>query len=467
MPATTTHRANGRLTAHGHTGPPSPVLSRADRSRPGPWTGGRHAPASRLDAWVTGLVDGAMLGLAVFVLLGLAGLLAGCAAPATTRVDGPKAEAREHAEHDRGETRTETRVRVRLTPAHAGERAGSPEGQRARSGQAGPGTEPEHNPDTRVFPCEPGSGGIGPRSRPQTGPHRADEPAAATPSPARDTPTGRPARGRSERPTAPHDGGPLAALAGLSVGVTGGQGSGTGHRASGTERAPRWAEMQRLIDAAADRGMAVEIELDEVRTEPGERRAETRTEHRSGPDLATRSTEAALGFRGGAGSVAGPWGANSWGAWGLDATLISRSGVRPLALIGGLVMAAALIPLVLPPRRVGLAASISLVGLSIVLTDVLVQQYPWVALIAGLLVIGGAAYLAYEAWRAGRVQLALGVLEREIETAADEGRGASVVVDRVRRDPLLDAETRRAVRRADRARPPTTPTTPTARDRRG
>lgn len=137
----------------------------------------------------------------------------------------------------------------------------------------------------------------------------------------------------------------------------------------------------------------------------------------SGPGLNTSSDEAAIGFDGRKSGASLPWGGESGKTkWGLDASLISR-GVNPLMIIGAIVMIAAVIPVVSPPRRWFAAGIVALTGLLIIAAGVVSEQAPWVFVLAILAFLGVAGWLGYEAWRNKRRQVALTSIVKGVENS--------------------------------------------------
>jgi len=165
--------------------------------------------------------------------------------------------------------------------------------------------------------------------------------------------------------------------------------------------------VQRLIDEARRSGSTVDLELTERETVPLAADEQRSTFDQAGPALRTNSAEAAVKFNGKTGDIDLPWGGSaSGGRLGVSAELLSGSGVNVLFLIGGLVMLAAIVPVLIPPRRVKTAAVIFGVGLAIVAVGVVAQRYPWVMLIGVILFAALLGYWVYVTWRTGRLRAA-------------------------------------------------------------
>ncbi|WP_136987646.1 hypothetical protein [Synechococcus sp. N5] len=136
-----------------------------------------------------------------------------------------------------------------------------------------------------------------------------------------------------------------------------------------------------------------------------------------GPGLKTTSDEAAIGFDGSRSGASLPWGGESGKTkWGLDASLFTR-GLNPLMIIGAIVMIAAIIPVISPPRRWFAAGIVALTGMLIIAAGVVSEQAPWVFVLAILAFLGVAGWLGYEAWRNKRRQVALTSIVKGVEDA--------------------------------------------------
>ena len=186
----------------------------------------------------------------------------------------------------------------------------------------------------------------------------------------------------------------------------------------GPERQPR--SVEDAIRDAVDQGYGVKLE--HIQTEEIPLTTETSASMLDdrGPGLKTTSDEAAIGFDGSRSGASLPWGgASGKTKWGLDASLISR-GVNPLMIIGAIVMIAAIIPVVSPPRRWFAAGIVALTGMLIIAAGVVSEQAPWVFVLAILAFLGVAGWLGYEAWRNKRRQVALTSIVRGVDTPGGE-----------------------------------------------
>lgn len=183
--------------------------------------------------------------------------------------------------------------------------------------------------------------------------------------------------------------------------------------ALGPERQPR--SVEDAIRDAVDQGYGVKLE--HIQTEEIPLTTETSSSMLDdrGPGLKTTSDEAAIGFDGSRSGASLPWGgASGKTKWGLDASLISR-GVNPLMIIGAIVMIAAVIPVVSPPRRWFAAGIVAMTGMLIIAAGVVSEQAPWVFVLAIIAFLGVAGWLGYEAWRNKRRQVALKAIVQGVE----------------------------------------------------
>jgi hypothetical protein len=200
----------------------------------------------------------------------------------------------------------------------------------------------------------------------------------------------------------------------------------------------------------AERGLDVEVRIDEFdHTTPSADTAASALAE-SPSRLRTSSGEAALGFTTRLRRFSLPWGGKATGgAFGFEAQLLGGRGVNVLHVIGAAVMACALIPLLRTPRRWGAAAAFGLVGVGIVMTGTLVDRYPWVTLVAGVLALGLVAYGAYEAWRRGRLATALDAITPVVEHAPNgPGLKESIARRAARNLAAVKAETTASKARA-------------------
>lgn len=166
------------------------------------------------------------------------------------------------------------------------------------------------------------------------------------------------------------------------------------------------------------------IKLEHVQTEEIPQTTDTSSSMLDdrGPGLKTTSDEAAIGFDGSRSGASLPWGGESGKTkWGLDASLFTR-GLNPLMIIGAIVMIAAIIPVISPPRRWFAAGIVALTGMLIIAAGVVSEQAPWVFVLAIIAFLGVAGWLGYEAWRNKRRQVALTTIVKGVEDAEDSVR---------------------------------------------
>ncbi len=175
------------------------------------------------------------------------------------------------------------------------------------------------------------------------------------------------------------------------------------------------AELEAIIGSLPP-GTGFEIEVVST-SDTGESGTRTRTGKASGAGLRTSSDEMAGAFNTQTPDVdLGDESATASGGGGwLDIELKSGGGQTVLYVIGALLIAAAVIPIVLRPRRLGLAAAMVGAGMLVIGAGVVIQSYPWVFLVAVLVVFIAIAWLAYEAWRRGRIEAAAKVITQAIE----------------------------------------------------
>jgi hypothetical protein len=304
-------------------------------------------------------------------LTGFAVFAVGCSTPAKTDAAGPAAAATH-------ETRDETpgvhrRIELRVKS----------EAARQRDSETGQGAADDG---------EGSEGGVG--GSPACAPHPLTSSEAA-------------------RQRGSEAGMPIAAMIAAAVlGNTGGQ------AASGTETPTNAAGIPAIlrdaIDAARSQGLDVELVIDEYVPLAADTTHSTFTEQPA--RLTTSSEQAALGFSTKLRRFPLPWGGKaSGGGFGFEATLLGGEGVNVLHVIGAGVMALAVIPLLRTPRRWSAALVFLGAGLAIVMAGTLVDEYPWVTLVAGVALLGLLAYGAYEAWRRGRVTVALDAITPVVE----------------------------------------------------
>lgn len=138
-----------------------------------------------------------------------------------------------------------------------------------------------------------------------------------------------------------------------------------------------------------------------------------------GPGLETRGGELATDLAQRPRRLSLPWderASASGGGFALSATAAGRA-VNALHILGGVVLIAAVIPVVLPPRRIGLAAAIAGVGLLIIAAGTVAEEYPWLMAIAMAALVAALGYLAVEAWRAERRRRAIEAIVPAVEHA--------------------------------------------------
>lgn len=180
-----------------------------------------------------------------------------------------------------------------------------------------------------------------------------------------------------------------------------------------------------IADAIADaarQGRVVEYEATETETVPLTASESTLSD--AGASLDTASPEAALAFESRKGGVTMPFGGRSRGSsGGLDADL-SSAATNPLVWIGGLVCVGAIVPLVLPPRRIGLAVGVFAVGAGIATLGIVATNSPWVFALAVIVAAVVAALAGYQAWRNGRAQLALRTVAQGVQDTPPQEREA-------------------------------------------
>lgn len=342
------------------------------------------------------------LGLAVvLVVVALAAVvLAGCAS--STRASGPAARAAHETRVERpGETwsrRVEMRVR------DGGDQRDS---ETATEGQEAPGDATDGDL----------GGAFGAES--------AAESAAA----------GAGSAGASARCgglAARSDGGAPMPVAAWLVAAAAGQ---TGSQSARPETT---AELDALLRSAADlareRGVEVELVIDETGFVPLTADT-TRSDFAEQPaTLATDSADAAVGFTTRLRRFPLPWGGEArGGGFGFEATLLGGRGVNVLHIVGAAVMVLAVIPLLRTPRRWSSAAVFAGVGLAVVMTGTLVDEYPWVTLIAAVLLLGLLGYGAVEAWRRGRAHTALDAITPVVQKAGNADELKAKIGDRAGR----------------------------------
>lgn len=158
------------------------------------------------------------------------------------------------------------------------------------------------------------------------------------------------------------------------------------------------AGLEGAISEAVRQGSSVHVRVTETR--PASSYAE------QGAGLTSKSDQAAMEFSTGLRSVVLPWGRAEGGVSGFVGKIAGKS-VNVLHGLGGLTLIAAVIPVVLKPRRVGLAAAIAGAGVALIAAGTVAEQAPWVLVLAFIAFVGTLGWLGISAWRSG--QLAEGI----------------------------------------------------------
>lgn len=137
-----------------------------------------------------------------------------------------------------------------------------------------------------------------------------------------------------------------------------------------------------------------------------------------GAGLDSRGEGQATGLDQAGRRVSLPWDRSaraSGGGFGLTTEIAGLGGINVLHVLGGLCVIAALIPIVLPPRRIGLAASIAGTGLLLIAAGTVADEYPWIYAIAIVAFLGVLGWLAYAAWREARKSATLAAIVPAVE----------------------------------------------------
>lgn len=371
----------------------------------------------------------------VVVCLLTALTLFGCTS--TTRAAGPAADASHETRVERAGSTSTRRIEIRVRPgegtegrSHEGTEGGDSDQRDSDGGAEGAQSAP---PQERAA----GRGGAGVSGAPAL-------PAAV---------------GGDE---APRHGGtkarrvmPLRALlVAAVVGQSGSESRATQDAGSESRATPPHTDLDAVLDAAArlaeQRGVEVEIVVDEYEHEPLTADTTRSSLDETGATLATRSREAALGFNTTLRRFPLPWGGEArGGGFGFEAELLGGHGANALHLIGAAVMCLAVIPLLRTPRRWGSAAVFAGTGLAVVMTGTLVDRYPWVTLLAAVVLLGLLAYGAYEAWRRGRLTRSLDAITPVVERAPNSPELKTLIGQRAGRLlAAVKAETRASKARA-------------------
>jgi len=84
---------------------------------------------------------------------------------------------------------------------------------------------------------------------------------------------------------------------------------------------------------------------------------------------------------------------------GFTATIAGRT-INALHILGGLMLVAAVVPIVIRPRRIGLAGAMAGSGLAIIAAGTVAETYPWILAVGFVVFLGVLVWLAVDAWRA-------------------------------------------------------------------
>jgi hypothetical protein len=168
------------------------------------------------------------------------------------------------------------------------------------------------------------------------------------------------------------------------------------------------AGLEGAISEAVRQGSAVHVRVTETR--PASSYAE------QGAGLTSKSDQAAMEFSTGLRSVVLPWGQAEGGTSGFTGKIMGRS-VNVLHILGGLTLICAVIPVVMTPRRVGLAAAIAGAGVALIAAGTVAEQAPWVLVLAFVAFLAALGWLGFSAWKAGRLGLVLDRVQLGVEAA--------------------------------------------------
>ncbi|MCL4221026.1 MAG: hypothetical protein KJZ65_06625 [Phycisphaerales bacterium] len=163
-----------------------------------------------------------------------------------------------------------------------------------------------------------------------------------------------------------------------------------------------------VIGEAVRAGSSVHVKITETR--PASSYAE------QGAGLSAKSDQAAMEFTTGLRGVDLPWGRAESGTAGFAGKIMGRS-VNVLHILGGLTLICAVIPVVMTPRRVGLAAAIALAGVALIAAGTVAEQAPWVLVLAFVAFLAALGWLGFSAWKAGRLGLVLDRVQLGVEAA--------------------------------------------------
>jgi hypothetical protein len=190
-------------------------------------------------------------------------------------------------------------------------------------------------------------------------------------------------------------------------------GSGGGESGSASRATTTPTTLTGVAALAAARGMGVTLTTSETKPTTADETRSTIDE--TGAGLRSSSSEAAIDFDSSGRTFPLPWGGVlSGGISGLTAT-ISGKKINALHLFGAVTLLAAVVPIVVKPRRIGLAAAIAGAGLVLIATGTVVAKYP-LALLVGLGVFAGVlAWLAVSAWRARQNAVAIERVAKGVE----------------------------------------------------
>lgn len=131
----------------------------------------------------------------------------------------------------------------------------------------------------------------------------------------------------------------------------------------------------------------------------------------------------------------------SGGGYGLTSEIYAGSGINVLHVFAGLIGLCALIPILVPPRRIVEASLILGVALVMAAAGTVGETYPWLMAVALIGVVGLIGWGAYSLWRSARKSEAL----KAIVPAVHENNVGKVVTSKVRANAVKN-RTAKAVR---------------------
>lgn len=168
------------------------------------------------------------------------------------------------------------------------------------------------------------------------------------------------------------------------------------------------ADLGDVIGEAVRAGSSVHVRVTETR--PASSYAE------QGAGLSAKSDQAAMEFSTGLRGVDLPWGRAESGTAGFAGKIMGKS-VNVLHILGGITLVCAVIPVVMTPRRVGLAAAIAGAGVALIAAGTVAEQAPWVLVLAFVAFVAALGWLAFSAWKSGRLGLVLDRVQLGVEAA--------------------------------------------------